>query len=180
MNKPPWTPQRCSEAQALCYKGFSPSAESGDFSDPGAIIPFSELDFSTSFHLSSLSHSLAYETRMHNDLTCKEVSHPIIKMNLESMERAISCLSQHLILCPLGRGTSDSMEPDAFGVTETIDLFPDLSICLSCDLAKSPHSGVVIHQPETIPGGLAGLSQGKTTQNDWKDFSNIKYSKSHI
>lgn len=41
-------------------------------------------------------------------------------------------------------------------------------------LQGPPPPGVTIHQSKAIPGDLAGLSQRKTTQNDWKAFFKSK------
>lgn len=62
------------------------------------------------------------------------------------------------------------MGPDTFGAAETVDQAPQLSVCLSRDLAKPPYPGVPIYQSATILGDLAGLSQRKITPKDWKAF----------
>lgn len=139
-------------------KDFCPGHNSG------ARILFSELQSS---HL-SLSLPLL---RSEGKVTClvgKLLS--FYKMNLELTGRTMSCSSQHCIQCPLRRVTLSSMGPNPFRTTETLDLALHLSICLSRDLAKSPHQGVTIYLSVAILADLAGLSQRKVLRKDWRAF----------
>lgn len=112
------------------------------------------------------------ETRMHDNLTLG-TSHSIVEVISGQWKEPLPALPSTSSCAFWGEGPQLG-RPGTFGAAETVDLFPNLSICLSCDFAESPHPGVIIYQSEATPGDLAGLSQRKTTQNDWKAFFKSK------
>ena len=129
-------PQRCSEARVICHEDFRPQHHPG-----AALIP--DLPPSSGQDFSACLPSPSPLTRTPDTLTLG-AAHSVTRMIVGQWKEPPHASPSPSSCALSGEGPQPS-GPDTCGVTETVNLFPGLSACLSWDLARSPHPGVIDH-----------------------------------